>query len=94
MDNADDEIFMVTRGIVDEFEDVAYTQVTAFLRQDSGLYSRHEETIYNTIFAMKDIKDELEELGFKEVIFTPLDNFPTPVDDPESFGKIVILAKK
>lgn len=94
VDNANDEIFMVTRGIVDEFNDVAYTQFTAFIQQDDGQYTRHEETIYNTIFQMKDIKDELEEIGFKEVLFTPLDNFPTPVDDPETFGKIVVLARK
>ena len=94
VDNANDETFIVTRGIIDEYNDVAYTQITAFMQQDDGRYTRNEETVYNTIFQLKDVKDELEEIGFREVYFSTLDTFPTPEQEPESFGKIIVFAKK
>ena len=93
-DSSDEEIFMVTRGIFDEHNTIAYTQFTAFIKQDGENYTRHEETVYNIIFELQDVKDELEEIGYREVKFSPLDNFPTTVDDPESFGKIIVMAKK
>lgn len=94
VDNANDDIFMVTRGIVDEYNDVAYSQFTAFIQEDDGRYTRHEETVYNTIFQMQDVKDELLEIGFSQVHFSTLDHFPTPVETPEEFGKIIVFAKK
>jgi hypothetical protein len=93
-DNADEEIIMFTRGVYDEFNEVAYTQISGFIKRDDGLYERFEETVYNTLFEMAAVKDALVDIGFRDVQFTPIEDLTRTIQEPEDLGRVFIIARK
>jgi SAM-dependent methyltransferase len=90
----EEDLVLITRGVVAEEEGRAYTQISGFARRDDGLYERFNEVAYNTIFNMDDVADVLDEIGFGSVTFAQPGNLEEPVANPESFGRIFILARK
>jgi SAM-dependent methyltransferase len=93
-DNDDEELIIFTRGIFDEINEVAYTQISGFLRTESGLYERFDETVYNSIFNLAAVKDGLVDVGWKDIQFAHIDNLENPVQDPEELGRVFVLAQK
>jgi SAM-dependent methyltransferase len=90
----EEDLVLITRGVVAEFEGRAYTQISGFLRRDDGLYERFGEVAYNTIFDLTDVAEVLAEIGFSSVIFAAPGDFDQPVENPESYGRVFILAEK
>ena len=85
---------MFTRGVYDEFNEVAYTQISGFLKRDDGLYERFEETVYNTLFEMAAVKDALIDIGFSEVQFARIEDLTSTVEEPEDLGRVFIITRK
>ena len=89
-----DEIFTVNRGIFDPDMEKAWTRITGFVRTPEGLYQRFEQTVYNTVFDLAQVKEELEREGFQDCYFAVGTALDTPIDTPEEFGKVFIVAQK
>ena len=92
--NPGDDVFLFNRGIFDENTVKAWTKITGFVRNDDGLYERFDETVYNTAFELKAIKECLLMVGFVSVFFAQGSDLAVPIDDPEKIGKVFVIAKK
>ena len=89
-----EQIFLINRGMYDEYTVKAWTKITGFVRDEGGLYERFDETIYNTVFDMDSVRKWLLETGFQAVNFSKDGAFNKPVDDPESQKRIFLIARK
>jgi SAM-dependent methyltransferase len=89
----EEDLVLITRGVVVEEENRAYTQISGFLRQEEGLYKRFGEVAYNTVFDMTEVATALSEAGFEQVTFAAPQELETPIDDPEDYGRVFIIAR-
>ena len=94
VDDSCDDMTIVNHGIYDVTSDRAWLKVTGFIRNADGLYERFEQIVYNTIFAMSDVKTLLLATGWREVHFARLQDLKTPLTDPEQEGRVFIVAQK
>ena len=85
---------IVNHGIYDVTSDRAWLKVTGFVRNGEGLYEHFEQTVYNTIFAMSDVKTLLLETGWRDAYFARRQDLKTPLTDPEQEGRVFIVAQK
>ncbi len=85
---------LITRGVVVEDEARAYTQISGFLREDDGRYKRFGEVAYNSIYDMAEVASALNEAGFSEVYFAQPQTLDVPVEDPERYGRVFLIARK
>jgi SAM-dependent methyltransferase len=89
-----DEIYLINRGMYDEHTVKAWTKITGFVRDESGLFERFDETVYNTVFEMSAVKSWLLETGFSQVIFTADGALNKPIENPEEQKRVFIIARK
>ncbi len=89
-----EEALVITRGIYDGQSDRATTRLSGFGRLEDGRYERFEETVFNTVFEMKAVKDALLQAGWKEVHATTGQDLAMPLDDPEAAGRVFFVARK
>ena len=89
-----EEIFYVNRSIYDDLTIRAWTKITGFVRNDDGLYERFDETVYNTVFELGDVKKMLSEAGFRNAHFAKVEALVTPVENPDDEPRIFIVAQK
>jgi SAM-dependent methyltransferase len=94
VDDSRDDMTIVNHGIYDVTSDRAWLKVTGFVRNGEGLYERFEQTVYNTIFAMSDVKTLLLETGWRDAYFARRQDLKTPLTDPEQEGRVFIVAQK
>jgi SAM-dependent methyltransferase len=74
-------------------EQRAYTRVTGFMKiHGSNLYEKFNEVMSNTIYAVDDILQLLNNKWSRVICVDP-ENFK-PVDDPEKLDRIVLIAHK
>jgi SAM-dependent methyltransferase len=88
------EMLLITRGLVDQSANRAYTHISGFLRAEDGRYDRFEETAYNTLFDLADVESALLAVGFSAVRFCRLQDLGIPVEEPERENRIYIVADK
>jgi SAM-dependent methyltransferase len=93
IDDSRDDMTIVNHGIYDVTSERAWMKVTGFVRNTDGLYERFEQTAYNTVFAMQDVKTALEETGWREIHFALIQALKTPLADPEDHGRVFVVAK-
>jgi SAM-dependent methyltransferase len=89
-----EELTLINRGIYDGFGDRAYTRITGFIRTPEGSYERFEETVYNTVFDIEAAQSALLEAGFSHAYPARIQDLGTPVEDPESEGRVFFVARK
>lgn len=94
VDERSEEIFLVTRGIYSPEMERAWTRISGFIRLENGLYEHFEETAFNTVYELQSVHDALIETGWRNVHFARLDDLHTPLEDPESEGRVFIVAHK
>ena len=85
---------IINRGIYDEQGDRAWVRITGFMRTESGLYERFEETAYNTAFDLAWVRDALLQAGWRSVYVCRGDNLHAPVADPEAEERAFFVAQK
>lgn len=56
IDDSDEEVLIVQRGIYDELGNKAWMRISGFVRLSDGFYERFEETVFNTAFDMEQVK--------------------------------------
>jgi len=89
-----DDLVLFTRGVMVEELNRTYTQISGFLRTESGLYDRFDQTAFNTIFEMSAVHAALSDAGFRNSYCARSDDFATPVDDPEAEPRVFFVAEK
>ncbi len=89
-----DDLVLFTRGVVVDDLSRAYTQMSGFLRTESGLYERFDQTAFNTMFAMDAVHAALLEAGFHSAHCARSDDLATPLDAPESEPRVFFVAAK
>lgn len=89
-----EDITLITRGLYDEDYPRAYTRITGYVRNPDGLYERFEETAYNTAFVLADVHRALLDSGFRKAYFARLPALDTPLDEPETEGRVFCVASK
>ncbi len=89
-----DDLVLFTRGVMVETLNRTYTQISGFLRLESGYYERFDQTAFNTIFEMDAVRTALLNEGFRSVHFAHSDDLATPLDNPEAEPRVFIVAKR
>ncbi len=93
--DSSDDIFILEKGIYEEGMDRAYTQMSGFVRvEGSELYTRFEETVYNTVFDTGKIQKMLFDLGWRKCYFALFENLENAINDPEEQGRVFFIAEK
>jgi SAM-dependent methyltransferase len=93
--DSSDEIFILEKGIYEAGMDRAYTQMSGFVRvEGSELYSRFEETVYNTVFDTGKVQKMLFDLGWSKCYFATFENLEIAIDNPEEQGRVFFVAEK
>ena len=90
----EEDLVLITRGVVVDDEKRAYTQISGFLHQENGLYKRFNQVAYNSIFVMDEVASALVEAGFAHTYFAQPQALDVPVDDPETYGRVFVIARK
>jgi SAM-dependent methyltransferase len=89
------DIYLINRGMYDQHTVKAWTKITGFVRDDdSGLYERFEESVYNTVFEMEAVRKWLLEAGFGSVRLATDGALETPIEDPEAQRRVFFVAIK
>jgi SAM-dependent methyltransferase len=94
VDENSDDALIISRGIYDGQSDRAWTKITGFVQEPSGLYERFDETVFNSAYEMDKVKSSLLEVGWKEVYFARIQDLATPLAEPEQEGRVFIVASK
>ena len=91
-----EDVYLINRGMYDEYTIKAWTKITGFVRDDQndGLYERFDETVYNTVFEMNAVRDWLLEAGFQGIYFAIDGELSTPIENPEAQNRVFFIAKK
>ena len=89
-----DDLVIITRGVVMDEEHRAYTQISGFLKLDNGLYERFEQTAYNTMFDMEEVRGSLLDVGFRSVHFADGNDLAAPIDKPEEARRVFFVAQR
>jgi hypothetical protein len=85
---------MIIRGIFDGQGDRALMKASGFARTADGLYERFDETVYNTVFELRGVRDALQGAGWKRVHFARIEDLRTPIDNAETEGRVFVVAEK
>lgn len=94
VDESSEDALIVTRGIYDRQRDTAWTRITGFVKTPDGSYHRFEETVYNTVFDMEQVRKALEETGWKNVHFALIRDLSAPLAEPEEERRVFVVASK
>lgn len=89
-----EEAMIVTRGIYDGQSDRAYTRLSGFLKKTGELYERFEETVYNSVFDMNQVRDSLLRIGWRDVHFARYEELAMPIIEPEKEDRVFFVAHK
>lgn len=89
-----DDTFVVTRGVYDGRGDRAWTRISGFVRRGRDAYERVEETAYNTVFDLAEVRQALLEAGWASVYCARFPDLETPLDEPEREGRVFVIAHK
>jgi SAM-dependent methyltransferase len=85
---------IIDRGIYDEGGDRAWVKITGFLRTESGLYERFDETAYNSAFDLTWVRDTLFKTGWQSAYFCRIGDLGMPITEPEAEIRAFIVARK
>lgn len=94
MDDSNEDSLLITRGFYDGEGDRAWTKITGFVREKNGLFERFDETTYNTVFDLDTVEIALKESGWRNVYFARFQDLKTPLVDPESEGRVFVVARR
>jgi len=89
-----DEVYLINRGMYDDSTIKAWTKITGFVQNESGLYERFEETVYNTVFKTTAVRNWLLEAGFREAYFALVSDLSILIENPEEQKRVFFVAQK
>lgn len=89
-----EELTLLTRGLLDVEGGRALTRITGFIREAGGTYTRFTETVANTIFAMQEVYAALLSGGWSSAHFAADQVFTEPIANPEEVDRVYIVAQR
>ena len=89
-----EEAMVIVQKIFNQDLGKAWAKFSCFLHTAEGMYERIEETVFNNVFEMDNVRDALLKVGWKEVYFAKLSNLSKALADPEQEERVFIVAKK
>jgi SAM-dependent methyltransferase len=89
-----EEGMLVNRGIYAPGMERAYTHITGFMKAGADTWARFEQTAYNTVFRMADVKEALVKAGFSLVWFSTPRDLNERVADPEELDRAFVIARR
>ncbi len=94
VEDSSEDALIIRRGIFDRDGDRAWMRLTGLVRVTDRLYERFDETVFNSAFDMKRVKDILLEVGWKEIHFARIEDLRNPLTlaDAEKEGRVFIVA--
>lgn len=90
----DEDMVVIVDKNFDEGNRKAYAKFSCFIRNNESLYERAEETIFNTLYVMDNVRNALLEVGWKDVYFAKINNLNKAILQPEEERRIFVIAKK
>lgn len=93
VDDANEDLLVIRRGIYDGVGDKAWTRITGFVRQAEG-YRRFDQTIFNTVFNLDRVRGALLAAGWAEVYFARVQDLQQPLVEPEKEKRVFAVALK
>lgn len=91
----DDTLYSVAQGLFDPNKNLAVTRYYGFVKKEGdNVYYKYDQIIYNTVFNMQNVKEYLQEAGFKLVKFAHVYNLLKDVENPELEDRVFIIATK
>ncbi len=88
------DISLFQRGWLEFEAGKAWMRIVGFVRGEDGRYERMEETVYNTLFEMRRVRQALEAAGFTGSYAALPEDLATPIDDPEQPGRVFFVARQ
>ncbi len=88
-----EQVVLINRGLYSRGMDRAYTRITGFTRAGGDTWTRFEETAFNTVFRMADVKEALGRAGFSESWFAAGRALGQSTPDPEEQDRAFIVAR-
>lgn len=88
------DAFVVTRGIFSPEMSRAYTKITGFCQNVSGAYDKFDETFYNFVYAIDDIRQMLADVGWTDVRVTAGRSLYDSAADPEAAARVFFRARR
>lgn len=89
-----DDALIISRGIFDEVGEKAWLKITGFVHASDGLFKRFDETAFNTVFEIERVRAILLEVGWQTVHVALERDLEAAVRDPESEGRVFVVAAK
>lgn len=89
-----EDLTLITRGLVLDDKNRAYTQISGFVKLDNGLYERFEQMAFNTMFDLNAVRAALLATGFRSAYFARGRDLAMPVDLPEEEPRVYVVAQK
>ncbi len=87
-----DQVVLINRGLYARGMDRAYTRITGFTRTGADTWTRFEETAYNTVFRMADVREGLQRAGFSDCWFAAGRVLAQRASDPEDQDRAFVVA--
>ena len=88
------DALIIDRGIYDGESDRAWVKITGFLRTESGLYERFEQTAYNMAFELAWVRDTLFRTGWQSAYFCRVQDLGMPIVEPEQESRVFVVARR
>lgn len=93
--NEDNNQLNISQSFYDPLSNKASTNYRGFVKTNrDGLYVQYNQTIYNTIFKLNEVKSYLLENGWLNVQFTDARNLNKVLTEPENEQRVFIIAQK
>jgi SAM-dependent methyltransferase len=92
VDESDEDAMVITRGVYDGVSDRAWTRLSGFFKTENGLFERFEETVYNTVYNLREVEQALSDTGWTEFHFARAQDLGTALPDPEEEGRVFVVA--
>lgn len=89
-----DGVFLYNRGIHAAGTNCAHILISGFVRGDGLEYERFDEYHVTNAFPLDTIKEMLAMRGWQSIEYSKLGAIGSPVADPESLDRVVLLASR
>ena len=93
VDDSEDAL-IINSGIFDSKSGKGWVKITGFIPTADGLFERFEQTAFSTAFEMERVRELLLEIGWRQVHFARAEALAVPIDQPETVGRVFIVAMK
>ena len=89
-----DDIVLITRGLFDPSNPRAWTNISGFILESDGKYSRFSESVFSLVLEMEKVRQALLSAGWRQVHFAKIQDINTPLSDPEKEPRVFVVARK